>query len=128
MDNLKSSPKKSEEKENEIPQNEYFKSYYIGIWNCKERWEKAKEILLKQYTEENYVELFNIDNQIKYNFLRNIITLKNKIGKEAVFDFILPIIQSIALSSEKLKEKKFLILTNNNDQIIESKSGKLLKG
>jgi hypothetical protein len=119
MDNLKSSPKKSEEKENEIPQNEYFKSYYIGIWNCKERWEKAKEILLKQYTEENYVELFNIDNQIKYNFLRNIITLKNKIGKEAVFDFILPIIQSIALSSEKLKEKKFLILTNNNDQIIE---------
>ena len=122
MDNLKSSPKKSEEKENKIPQNKYFKSYYIGIWNCKERWEKAKEILLKQYKEENYVELFNIDkiyNQINYYSLRNITKLKKEMSEEAVFDFILPIIQSIALSSEKIKEKKFLILTNNNDQIIE---------
>ncbi len=54
MDNIKSSLKKSEEKENEIPQKEYFKFYYRGIWNCKERWEKTKEILLKQHPEENY--------------------------------------------------------------------------
>ena len=67
---------------------------------------KIKRNFIKTIHSRKYIELFNIDNQIKYYFLRNIITLKNKISKEAVFDFILSKIQSIALISEKIKEKK----------------------
>ena len=100
-------PQSEEKKENT--------SYYLGIWNS-DKWKKAKKLLSKKYTIDDYQELFSLDQKFD-----SILTLEKliKVYDEAfVIDFFLPILQSIALSSENIKQE-IPILLNNCKTIIE---------
>lgn len=108
--------KKEDKENNNLKKKKDIKSKYVGIWKSQ-NWEKAKKILKKKYTVADYSELFNINKALKTKTINNFERLKNQISKEAIFDFILPLIQSIALTSEEIKKDIFLLTNNNNEKI-----------
>ena len=84
-------------------------SYYLGIWNSK-KWDEAKKLLSKKFTRENYEQLFCLDD--KYGNVKSLEKIIDKYGEEFIIDFFIPILQSIALSSENIKEKIPILLDN----------------
>ena len=90
-------------------------SYYLGIWNS-DKWKEAKKLLLKKYTIDDYQELFSLDQ--KFDSILTLEKLIKTYDEAFVIDFFLPILQSIALSSENIKQE-IPILLNNCKKIIK---------
>lgn len=93
-------------------QNKY---YYNGIW-CSKQWPKAIKLLKRRYTMENIDELFSFNRNIKAaNMVKELVGM---FGNDLVFNLIFPAIQSVALTSQRIRVKKIPILTQHNREKI----------
>ena len=87
--------------------------YYLGIWNS-EKWKEAEKLLNQKYDIQNYKELFSLDGKFRpINSLEIIIQKYEKF----IIDFFLPILQSIAYSSQNIKKEIPILLDNCKEKI-----------